>query len=90
MQDGDEADIRAITPQMLHGQVDAPYVVLLVPCIRLSLILALLGSCRQRRLATLSPILYALQQLWARLQGQSQPARSSSSSLRSSLSHSRK
>lgn len=27
-QDGDEADIRAITPQKLHGQVDVPYVLL--------------------------------------------------------------
>ena len=32
-QDGDEADIRAITPQMLHGQVDAPYVLLVNWCV---------------------------------------------------------
>jgi hypothetical protein len=58
LQDGDEADIRAITPTMLHGQVDAPYVLLVPLYATIVVTVALfLVFCEQRKLATPSPTL---------------------------------
>jgi hypothetical protein len=91
-QDGDEADIRAITPQKVHGPVDVPYVFLVNLCRRVlrRAYRYCLGFCAPRKRATQSPTSFAPLRSSAPRQGPSHPRRSSSISCRNSRSDSKR
>jgi hypothetical protein len=91
-QDGDEADIRAITPQKVHGPVDVPYVFLvnLRGRVLKRAYRCCLGFCAPRKRATRSHTSFAPPQSSAPRQDPSRARRSFSISCRSSRSGSKR